>query len=239
MDWNHMPFYGLNPTCGPADKPAAKPQNFEAMKEFARHLSAQFPFARVDMYAANDKTYFGEITFYPASGYGCFTPDEWDQKLGDLFSLSSQKGECVLGGGKWLIISDDTPYYVSRGLIDYKFFCFNGKVAYVYGISDRQVGVSAQIGIYDRNFHKLEVSRLDERPQDEALPKPENYEQMVAYAEQLSAQFPEVRVDLYNVSGKIYFGEMTFYDGSGYMTFNPDSFDFEMGEKFDVSSFQE
>jgi hypothetical protein len=55
---------------------------------------------------------------------------------------------------------------------------------------------------------------------------------MVAVSEQLSAEFPEVRVDLYNVAGKIYFGELTFYDGSGYMQFSPDSFDFELGKKF-------
>ena len=51
-------------------------------------------------------------------------------------------------------------------------------------------------------------------------------------AETLSSDFPEVRVDLYNVNNKIIFGELTFFDGSGYMTFTPDEFDFEIGEKF-------
>jgi hypothetical protein len=58
---------------------------------------------------------------------------------------------------------------------------------------------------------------------------------MLKVAELLSNGFPEVRVDLYNVAGKIYFGELTFYDGSGYMQFSPDSFDFKMGELFDIS----
>lgn len=62
---------------------------------------------------------------------------------------------------------------------------------------------------------------------------------MISIAEQLSKDFPEVRVDLYNVDGKIYFGELTFYDGSGYMGFNPDSFDFEAGELFDINIFVE
>jgi hypothetical protein len=61
---------------------------------------------------------------------------------------------------------------------------------------------------------------------------------MVNIAEQLSAEFQEVRVDLYNVDGKIYFGELTFYDSSGYMQFSPDSFDFEIGKKFDISKFK-
>jgi hypothetical protein len=102
----------------------------------------------------------------------------------------------------------------------------------IYGISDRQVGVGVQLGIYDCKFQKLDVDRMDERHQAIALPKPENFDCMVAVAEQLSAEFPEVRVDLYNVSGKIYFGELTFYDGSGYFHFSPDSFDFDLGRKF-------
>lgn len=122
-------------------------------------------------------------------------------------------------------------------LHDYKFFCFKGKIGIVYGISDRKVGQSAQFGIYDKNFKKLEVDRCDERHQEKPLEKPVNYEEMVRIVEKLSADFPHVRVDLYNVDGKIYFGELTFYDGSGYMKFNPDSFDRELGDLFDISSF--
>ena len=122
-------------------------------------------------------------------------------------------------------------------LCDYKFFCFGGKVVYIYGISDRKFGQSVQLGIYDRNFNKLDVSRNDERPQKETLQKPLNFDKMKMIAEILSKDFPHVRVDLYNVNGKIYFGELTFYDGSGYMSFTPDSFDEEMGNEFDITQF--
>lgn len=131
-----------------------------------------------------------------------------------------------------MIISDKEYEIQDAGLNDYKFFCFNGKVECIYGISDRKVGIAAQLGIYDKNFKKIDADRLDERHQAVALPKPENFDRMVAVAEQLSADFPEVRVDLYNVAGKIYFGELTFYDGSGYMKFSPDSFDFELGRNW-------
>ncbi len=124
-----------------------------------------------------------------------------------------------------------------KGLCDYKFFCFNGKVSFIYGLSDRNVGESVQLGVYDTDFNKLEVSRNDERPQDIPLVKPTNFNEMKVIAKALSKDFPHVRVDLYNIEGKIYFGELTFYDGSGYMTFTPDSFDEEMGRCFDVSSF--
>ena len=81
MEWNHMPFYGLNPLHGPAVKPAA----YEQMKDIARKLSKGFPFVRVDLYTVKTNVYFGELTFYPASGSGNFTPDKWDEKLGNLF----------------------------------------------------------------------------------------------------------------------------------------------------------
>ncbi len=125
----------------------------------------------------------------------------------------------------------------SSDLCDYKFFCFSGKISYIYGISNRKVGQSAQFGVYDSEFNKLDVSRNDERPQEIPLEKPLNFDVMKSIAEGLSKEFPHVRVDLYNIDGKIYFGELTFYDGSGYMTFTPDSFDEELGKDFDISSF--
>lgn len=54
--------------------------------------------------------------------------------------------------------------------MDYKFFCFNGNVHYVYDICDRKVGVSAQFGIYDKTFNKLDVDRCDECHQKGLLP---------------------------------------------------------------------
>ena len=48
-----------------------------------------YPFVRVDLYSVDELVYFGEITFYPASGYGVFTPDEWDYEIGSYFDVSS------------------------------------------------------------------------------------------------------------------------------------------------------
>lgn len=119
------------------------------------------------------------------------------------------------------------------GLMDYKFFCFNGKVKVVYLVHDRKLGRGARLGVYSSDFEKLNVLRNDELPSDRKFEKPKNYQRMIEIAELLSADFPHVRVDLYNLNGKIYFGELTFYDGSGYMSFTPDSFDMEMGRMFD------
>ena len=64
--------------------------------------------------------------------------------------------------------------------------------------------------------------------------KPVNYEKMVEIANSLSQGFPHVRVDLYNVDGTIIFGEMTFFNASGYTQFEPDDFDFQLGSFFQL-----
>lgn len=233
MEWNHMPFKGLNPQCGSALHKTDKPEDFEQMKSIARRLSKGFLFVRVDLYSIKKDVYFGELTFYPASGYGHFTPDEWDEKLGDLLMIPK---ECLLGGGKYLIIKDIIEDV--NDLKDYKFMCFNGQLSYVYGMSNRNVGDGAQMGIYDKDFNLIKnVFSSDTKPQLVTMAQPLNFNIMKTIAETLSKDFPHVRVDLYNIAGNIYFGELTFYDGSGYMTFTPDSFDEEMGRCFDISSF--
>lgn len=85
MNWNHMPFVGLNPACKNSRIPLARPLHFDAMKKIASELSQNFPFVRVDLYDTGEKIYFGELTFYPASGYGRFDPDSFDFELGKYF----------------------------------------------------------------------------------------------------------------------------------------------------------
>lgn len=63
------------------------PKDIYKMFELAEKLSNGLKFARIDFYYTNEKIYFGEITFYPASGFGKFTPAEWDEKLGKMIEL--------------------------------------------------------------------------------------------------------------------------------------------------------
>lgn len=121
------------------------------------------------------------------------------------------------------------------GLIDFKAFCFDGKVCFWYVIADRIVGKGAGLGIYDREFNRLPYERADEFPLKREIQRPENYQTLLEYAEILSKPFPHARIDFYNQEGKIRFGEITFFDGSGYMTFKPDEFDEIMGACFDIS----
>lgn len=103
--------------------------------------------------------------------------------------------------------------------LDYKFFCFNGKVE----ILTLDIGVANEKGehaseyyrnIYDRDFNLLPYKETrDNSP--EPFEKPDNFDLMIKYAEILSKPFIHCRVDLYNVDGQIYFGEITFHHGGG------------------------
>ena len=87
MKWNHQEFIGLNSKCSNSKHPIAKPVTFEKMKEFAYILAKNTKFVRIDFYEIERKLYFGEITFYPASGFGNFKPSEWNEKLGEMINL--------------------------------------------------------------------------------------------------------------------------------------------------------
>ena len=89
MEWNLMPFVGLNPfiQLNNGSIPVEKPGCLDTMIDICKKLNKDIPFTRTDLYIINNKPYFGEITFFPAAGIGKFTPDEWNYRLGDLIKL--------------------------------------------------------------------------------------------------------------------------------------------------------
>lgn len=96
MDWNHQEFTGLGVPHKPfSNMPVPIPVNFEKMKGFARELSKGISFLRVDLYEVNKKIYFGELTFFPDSGFGTFSPDNWNYVLGDMIDLTSFRTKIV------------------------------------------------------------------------------------------------------------------------------------------------
>lgn len=121
-------------------------------------------------------------------------------------------------------------------LPDYKFFCFNGKPFCLYVMEEyRDSHEKGKLGFLSTDFKLLNVTREDFNPIKEQPVKPANYEKMLEYAEILSKDFPHCRVDLYNINGNIYFGEITFFNASGYFKFNPDEFDYTLGEQFIIN----
>jgi hypothetical protein len=126
------------------------------------------------------------------------------------------------------LIDDET-----QELRDYKFFCFNGIPKFIQVDFNRFVE-------HKRNLYSLDWKLLDltiKCPNDPCaeLKKPENLNEMIDVARKLSVGFPEVRVDLYSVNGKTYFGELTLYHGGGIEKFSSDKFAEEMGSWVELS----
>lgn len=115
------------------------------------------------------------------------------------------------------------------GINDYKFICFNGEAKYIVLDVDRYI--EHKRNIYDTDWNYIDVS-TDHPNFGDCVPKPDGLDEMLRVANMLAEDFPCVRVDLYWVNGKVYFGELTFYPWTGYVQFEPDEFDFILGEKF-------
>ena len=114
-------------------------------------------------------------------------------------------------------------------LKDYKFFCFNGEPKYMLLVSGRQAGKKI-FDYFDLNWNHLPVHDVG-CPGAERLPaKPDNFEEMIFIAKKLSKGMTHVRVDLYNINCKIFFGELTFFDGSGLSVYDPREWDFKFGQ---------
>ena len=125
--------------------------------------------------------------------------------------------------------------YLGDDLVDYKFYCYNGSVDAVLLCIDRQAG-SPKFYFFDREWNlKRYNKRGKEAPEGFTLPKPSNMEKMFELASELSKGIPFVRVDFYNVDGKIYFGEMTFFPASGYDTKRLPESDLLFGNMIDLS----
>ncbi len=111
-------------------------------------------------------------------------------------------------------------------LKDYKFYCFNGSPRFCQVVSNRFSEESTSKDVYDTNWQLQEFSGpfgRDDVPAtlNEPLERPEGYDKMLEIASQLSQGLPFARIDLYNINGKIYFGEITFYPASGLRSFYP------------------
>lgn len=115
-------------------------------------------------------------------------------------------------------------------LRDYKFFCFDGVVKYLFIATERQSGGEVKFDYFDANFNHLDL--IQKHPMSgKRIEKPKMFEQMKALAAQLSKGLPEVRVDLYEVDGRIYFGEYTFFHHDAIIPFHPDKWDYVWGEQ--------
>jgi len=121
--------------------------------------------------------------------------------------------------------------------VDYKFFCFGGKVEMFKMDFDRFTDHS--VAFFDRDCRPLEVHEVGLTRFDRIVVFPPKIREMIELAEKLAEGLDFIRVDLYNVGNRIYFGELTCYPGGGNGPWHPESFDFLWGGKWIYASVQD
>jgi hypothetical protein len=116
---------------------------------------------------------------------------------------------------------------------DYKFHIMNGKCQLIVVFSGRFIDVN--ISYYDRAWNFLDIGFGSPPKRGSFVQRPDNLDDMIKLAEFLGSPFDYIRVDLYSINGRIYFGELTNYPLSGLLVFDPRSFDFELGSKWQIT----
>ena len=121
----------------------------------------------------------------------------------------------------------------SSSLIDYKFWCFNGKVNHIFVCSDR-TKQHFTVDLYDASWNQISEGNLNFDEQhlcaQKRMPMPSNFYKMKAIASELSKGFPQIRIDFYEVNNKIYIGELTLTSMCGRMGYFTDKCLIEMGK---------
>ncbi|OMF32605.1 glycosyl transferase [Paenibacillus sp. FSL H8-0548] len=123
---------------------------------------------------------------------------------------------------------------LNKELIDYKFMCFNGEVKCSFVCLNRDLPSGLNVDFYDMDWNPMPFERYYSNSGTE-ISKPKNFDKMVEFAERLSKGIPFLRVDFYEVNGQLYFGELTFFPGSGFERFMPSSYDDLLGSWIDLS----
>lgn len=127
--------------------------------------------------------------------------------------------------------------YIGNYPDEYKFHVFNGKARYLYLVTGRNSDI--KYNNYYIDFTPFDGAQFNgwEKRDESEIKKSPRYDEMVLLAQKLAKPFPFVRVDLYEVDGKIYFGEMTFTPAKGTLILDDDECDYEIGNWLDISEF--
>ena len=115
-------------------------------------------------------------------------------------------------------------------LNDYKLFCFNGEPRFTLVCTDRFSERGLKEDFFDLDWRHMPMKRHGHDNSPVGLPKPSNYDLMCKLARRLAKNIPFIRCDFYEIDGKVYLGEMTFFPASGFEGFEPREWDQKVGE---------
>ena len=115
---------------------------------------------------------------------------------------------------------------------DYKFFCFDGKPELLFVATERNE--DCKFDFYDMEFNHLDIVNIHPQSGKE-IKKPSKFEEMKELAAQLSKGIKFVRIDLYEIMGKVYFGEFTFFHAGGFWPMDPYEWEKKLGDRIDLT----
>ncbi len=132
---------------------------------------------------------------------------------------------------KPVIYAEEYLEQIAGQVYDYKLYMCGGKFEYMFIATDRSNHDLLTFDFFDKDFNHLPLTYGGRRNAPVPPEKPVHFEEMIEYAEKLAEPFPFVRVDFYDVGDRVLLGEMTFYSGGAALAFDPEEWDFILGEK--------
>ena len=185
----------------------------------------------------------GGLVFYDPS-----KKEQFDEKKARQHLRRALRGKYYLISREWNYKNIPPRIVVEKVLrdkngrlpSDYRFFCFDGQPKFLmmdFGVmtEDGHHKFEFPRNIYDMDFSLLPV-RFGRDNYDGEVDKPDHFDKMIEIAEKLSQPFPMCRVDLYNIDGTIYFGEMTFYHGGCCQEITPEEWDLKIGSWINIDN---
>ena len=174
----------------------------------------------------------------------CSGKDSFDMKTAREKIEKSLKRNYYWGGREWPY-RDIQPRIIAEAfmaddsgdsLVDYKFYMFGGTARCVLVCTNRSAKSKMNMTFFTPDWNRLPFERQYKNDPNE-LEKPEHFEKMLSLAEQLSANLPFARIDLYEINQKVYFGEITLHPASGLGKFEPVVWDYTLGEWLDLEHY--
>ena len=167
----------------------------------------------------------------------CRDKDSFDREKAEKRLKASLRRNTYLLGREWpykniprKVFAEE--YIEDKGreeLLDYKFYCFDGKVRIVFIASGRQSQKEVCIDYYDADGNHIDGLRQSHPNAPVPPEKPVHFDLMKSLAENLSEGIPHVRVDFFEANGNVYFSELTFFPYGGWALFHPEKYDLELG----------
>ena len=152
----------------------------------------------------------------------------FDRRMQKDFSLAGReypyKGIDRYILAEQLMVDREHP---EKSIEDYKFFCFDGEPKIMFVATDRST--DCRFDFFDMDFNHLDIQNIHPNA-DKPIQKPACFEEMKQVAAKLSAGMKTVRIDLYELNGKLYFGEFTFFHGGGFRLFYPEEWEKRLGD---------